>query len=228
MKKTVCIFIHYDSQNLYSEEDLTYIKRISSIFSSVIVLTSNTERVDGIDNVQTICNIANIGYDFGKLETYINSINLQDIEELYVFNNSCLLVRDPIISIEYMKNKNLDFWGYTTSTEETMHIQSYFLYFGNKAIVLLKEFLSKNSPIQNNFSHIDVVKKIELELLKYMYQNKMKCGAYIQAHKLFPHVNSTIIHADKLLVFNPHFPFIKKKVYTFAKTFDKKYLESLI
>lgn len=228
MKKTLCIFIHYDAQNLYSEEDLNYIKKISSIFSSVTVLTSNTNSIDDFNNVETICGMSNIGYDFGKLETYINSINLEDVEEMYVFNNSCLLIRDPTISIEYMKNKNLDFWGYTTSTEETMHIQSYFLYFTNKAARLLREFLLKNSPTENNFSHIEVVRKIELQLLRYMYDNKVKCGAYIQTHKLFPQVNSTIIHADKLLVLNPHFPFIKKKVYTFAKTFDKNYLLSLV
>jgi len=228
MKKTVCIFIHHDSSDSYSSEDLDYIKKISSIFSDVIVLTSNTHPITNIDNIQTKYNIPNIGYDFGKLETYVNSINLEEIEDLYVFNNSCLLVRDPSISIEHMKKRSLDFWGYTTSTEETMHIQSYFLYFSNKSIKLLKEFLSNNSPVKNNFSHIDVVKKIELQLLRYMYDNKVKCGAYMQAHKLFPDINSTIIHADKLLVLNPHFPFIKKKVYTFAKTFDKNYLLSLV
>jgi lipopolysaccharide biosynthesis protein len=228
MKKTVCIFIHYDSEDRYSDEDVEYIKKISSIFSSVIVLTSNTKPISNLSNIQTIFGMSNVGYDFGKLEAYIDSINLQDIEELYLFNNSCLLVRDPFVSIEYMKNKNLDFWGYTTSTEETMHIQSYFLYFKNNALSLLKTFLSNNSPTKNNFSHSDVVRKIELQLLRYMYENKMKCGAYIQAHKLFPQTNSTIIHADKLLVLNPHYPFIKKKVYIFAKTFDKNYLLSLI
>jgi lipopolysaccharide biosynthesis protein len=228
MKKTICIFIHYDSSNSYSSEDIEYIKKISFIFSDVIVLTSNTHPINEIENIKTICNIPNVGYDFGKLETYINSINIEEIENLYLFNNSCLLVRDPNISIEYMKKRDLDFWGYTTSTEETMHIQSYFLYFSNKAIKLLKEFLSNKSPVKNNFSHIDVVKKIELQLLRYMYDNKLKCGAYMQAHKIFPGINSTIIHADKLLVLNPHFPFIKKKVYTFAKTFDKNYLLSLV
>jgi lipopolysaccharide biosynthesis protein len=228
MKKTICIFIHYDLSDLYSSEDLEYIRKISSIFSDVIVLTSNTRPITDIENIKTVCNISNVGYDFGKLETYINSINVEEIEDLYVFNNSCLLARNPSISIEHMKKRNLDFWGYTTSTEQTMHIQSYFLYFSNKAVKLLKEFLLNNSPVKNNFSHIDVVEKIELQLLRYMYDNKIKCGSYIQTHKLFPSINSTIIHADKLLLLNPHFPFIKKKVYTFAKTFDKNYLLSLV
>lgn len=228
MKKTLSIFIHYDSDDSYCDEDIEYIKKISSIFSEVVVLTSNTKPIPNLDNVYTEYNMNNVGYDFGKLEKYINSIELNDVEDIYVFNNSCLLVRDPSFSIEYMRNKNLDFWGYTTSTEETMHIQSYFLYFTNKAAFLLKDFLAKNSPTQNKFSHFDVVRKIELQLLRYMYDNKMKCGAYIQTHKLFPQVNSTIIHADKLLILNPHFPFIKKKVYTFAKTFEKNYLLSLV
>ena len=88
MKKTVCIFIHYDYEDRYSDEDVEYIKKISSIFSSIIVLTSNTKPISNLSNVQTIFGMSNVGYDFGKLEAYIDSINLQDIEELYLFNNS--------------------------------------------------------------------------------------------------------------------------------------------
>ena len=222
-KKTRCLFIHYDPSDSYSEEDKYFINKINLIFPSLVVLTSNTQPVDGVETKK----IQNIGYDFGKLEHYLNSVDLNEIEDLYVFNNSCLLVRDPSVSIEYMKNRDLDFWGYTTSTEVKMHVQSYFLYFSNKSIPLLKQFLKDNSPIKNNFSYTDIVYKIELQLWEYM-SDKVRCGSYIETHKIFPGINSTIIHADKLLALNPHFPFIKKKIYTFSKTFDKDYLLSLV
>lgn len=227
MEKTICIFIHYDSNDLYSEEDINYIKELTKVFSDVIVLTSNTREVTSVESVKTIHNMSNVGFDFGKLETYLNSVEINAIDNLYVFNNSCLLVRDLSDSIELMKKKNYEFWGYTTSTELAMHVQSYFLYFNKNAISVLRNFLKKYSPTKNKYSHNDVVKKIELPLLTYMIENKINCGSYLNTHKLFPYVNSTIFHADKLLILNPHFPFIKKKVYTFAKIFTKEYLLSL-
>lgn len=228
MKKSLCIFIHYDESMTYTKDDMSSLQKISSVFDEVIVLTSNKEKIYNIKNIHTYCNMHNIASDFGKLETFINSIDIDDYEDMYVFNNSCLIVRELETSIQSMKKKYLDFWGYTTSTEHTIHIQSYFLYYSNKAMHLLKEFLNKNSPVNNNLSHKDVIEKIELKLLKYMHNNGMKCGSYMKTHILFPSVNPTIIYADKLLIFNPHFPFIKKKTFTLAKIFDRKYLESLV
>lgn len=221
---TLCVFIHFDSNDLYSDEDLHYIKTLSEIFKSVVVLTSNTKEIPLIPNVHTITSMSNVGFDFGKLETYINTLDLDNYDELYVFNNSCYLVRDPSVSLEFMKTKGFDFWGYTSSQEQAIHVQSYFLYFSRAALQFLKNFLTEYSPTKNNYTHLEVVRRLELPLVHYLSGRKMKCGVYLETHKLFGQSNPTILHADKLLILNPHYPFIKKKVFTEAKSFTKEYL----
>jgi lipopolysaccharide biosynthesis protein len=227
---SICLFVHYDENNLYSQEDIGYIKHLTEIFDKVFLLTSNTNEITELNNskIEYFLNIPNVGYDFGKIQYFLNKFEIQKQSDCYIFNNSTLLVRNLQPSLEHMKNKNLDFWGYTTSKARFFHIQSYFLYFSNQALIEFKNYLNIQDPIGNNFGFEDIVNNIEIKLLKHFSDKKMKCGSYIHTHKLFNDQDSMVFHIDKLLILNPHFPFIKKKLFTKFKTFDKTYLQSLI
>jgi len=227
----LCLFIHYDENHCYTEDDIKYINNLSKNFKTVTILTSNSNKIENYSfdcEIEYILNIPNFGYDFGKIQYFLREKDITNIECCYIFNNSCLLVRDLEPSISYMDSKNLDFWSYTTSLARAFHTQSYFMYFSNPA---LKEFISllrEKDPHGNKYGFEEVVNNLEIQILRHMNLKKFKCGSYLHTHKIFGDKDSTVFHADKLLVLNQYFPFIKKKVFTNFKTFDRKYLESLI
>lgn len=229
-KKAMCLFAHYDKENKYTEDDISYISHLSSIFEEVVVLTGNSGKIenDTLQNVKYVLNIPNRGVDFGKVDYYLQKNNVDKYEQFYIVNNSCILVRDLAPSIEYMETKELDYWGYTTSNELGLHIQSYFYYLNKKGLGVLKEMLSENKPFDNDLSYVEVIRQIEIKMLSYFSSKGLKCGSYIHCHKIKTSKEPNILYyyPDWLLL-NPNFPFIKKRPLALG-VHSREYLESCL
>lgn len=224
--KTLCIFVHFSENNDYSEDDIHYISTLITLFENVVVLSSNDHSPNNL-RCKFQLNIPNYGVDFGKIQWYLNTINVDELEHLYIFNNSCILIRNPKESIAYMEKKNYDFWGYNTSNEsDTLHIQSYFYYFKNHAILEFNNLLNEINPFGNALSYVDVIPKLEIPMLNYMHSKGFNCGVYLQTHLCFPNTNPVLFYIDKILILNVHFPFIKKKSLIPGR-YDRHYLTML-
>lgn len=216
----LCLYAHYDESNVLNEDDLKTLNLLSKEFDKIIIITSNTIH----SNDYEIYFCENKGLDFGKHEWFIKN-NLDAIrkyDNICLTNNSYIGCRDFKHSIEYMNKKTCDWWGYTSSNEIKLHVQSYFLYFKNKSFYSFVDFLFKISPYDNNLSYRSVIDLIELEILDYMSYNGYKADTYLKTHLIFP-TNSTILHADKLLFLNENFPLFKKNSYI-KNTFNKEKL----
>lgn len=230
--KKICIFVHHDEQNQYSQEDIKFINHLLELFEKVVVLTGNDNKpmVEKFKRLECVNNIPNKGYDFGKIQKYIQENSLENYEEFYVFNNSCFLVRDLLPSLQYMQKKDLDFWGYTTSNEGGLHIQSYSYFLNKKCFDVYREYIIEADPHNNDMDYRDVVDNIEIKMLQYLSSKNLKCGSFLHTHKLkaVGNLNPTIRAADILLL-NHNYPFIKKKIFTQLKgLYDLEYLQSLL
>jgi len=228
-KKKICLFCHYDKDGIYSQDDINFISSLSSTFEEVVVLTSNKERVDkkNFSNVKYSLGIPNRGLDFGKVQNFLENNDIDNYDEFYIVNNSCILARDLSPSLKFMQKKGLDFWGYTTSKEIQLHVQTYFYFLNNKAYKEFRKLLNKEDPFGKNLSYDQVIRQIEVNMLSYFNSVGLKCGSYIHSHKIKTNKldNLSFFYPDWLLL-NPHYPFIKKKSIKIG--FERKYLESFL
>ena len=247
-EKSLCFFVHYNKEGEVQERDREFLAHLMNNFTNIVVLTGNkidsfSEEVRSCPTVTIVPEIPNHGYDFGKIEFFIKNFknyNFEDInkyQNYYVFNNSNFMLRDPGPSLERMDAKELDFWGYTTSNDFGLHVQSYFYFMSHKAFEKYSEWVCQIGPFTNKLSIHDVITKMEVKLLKLFLDNNFKCDSYFPTHKLPvhrrpPHGNHSIAIAD-LLLLDRDFPFIKKKAFNFTAIHGKnvikeKYIKYLV
>ncbi|MDO4288418.1 MAG: glycoside hydrolase family 99-like domain-containing protein, partial [Eubacterium sp.] len=100
-KKRIGVFVHYDKNNIISNEDVIYLKACSKFIDNFIFVTNsaleNTELDKIRQYVQKVIIRENEGYDFGAWRDAIFEMDfnkLADYDEMVLLNNSCYLVRD--------------------------------------------------------------------------------------------------------------------------------------
>lgn len=224
------IYIHYDKDNKLSDDDINSITKFSKI-ADKLLLISSCDRLDniGIENIQYFIGIPNNGYDFGKLQYFVeNNASVFDYDEIYVTGDSVIIVRDITPMLDEMRVKKLDFWSSTSSSEIKHHAQPFFSYFTNRCFKSFCLWLSAINPFGRNFGRLDVVHNIELEVYKFLVCHNFECGQYLPLHEL-EGTALVYFNADMILKNYKNYPFIKKKAFgEYAKgKINRKYLEGL-
>lgn len=242
---SLCVYIHYDSENIFSKEDVHFVEHLKRNFSNIKILTGNSddntpeELIDS--KISITYNIPNYGYDFGKLEYFLSegrnaNEDINKYDNFYIFNNSCIIVRDLGPSLEEMDSKKLDFWGYTTNRDEgTIHVQSYFYFLSKKAFNIFEPWLKKHSPFYNKLNMKEVIQKLEVKMMSNLLMNNLKCNSYLQTHKYYGgrihrgfYASNHTIFMPEWLMMNKNFPLIKKKAFTMSEalktSINKEYI----
>ena len=149
MVRRACIIAHYDRDNVVDEYVYYYLSHISNVAEKIVFVTvsqlgeSDLKRMTSM-GVSVICR-NNIGYDFFSYKLGLESINVEDYDEIIVCNDS---VYGPFFDLNTtfskMEKRGCDFWGATDSNEINYHLQSYFLVFKSQVIksLVFKEFWS--------------------------------------------------------------------------------------
>ncbi|HDL8558102.1 TPA: hypothetical protein PXS24_004580, partial [Yersinia enterocolitica] len=124
MNKTnrVCIFAHYDKDNIIDPYVIYYLKKLKEANIDVVfVSVSNILNTELIKPYTiNIINRDNIGYDFMSWQVGLASINdIQQYDELIFCNDSCY---GPLYPLDHILNKftddgNTDFWGITDNIQ---------------------------------------------------------------------------------------------------------------
>lgn len=225
--KKICLYAHYDEDNIFSDDDIKTLNLLSNEFDKIIIISSNTNFDINIKNCEFFY-CKNKGFDFGKHEFFLKK-RLKSIlkyDYICLTNNSYIGCRNFKNSIEKMINKKYDWWGYTSSSEQKLHIQSYFLFFNNQSFKYFYNFLSDVSPYYKNLSHYDIIQRIELQLLNFMNRQNFKHGTFVDAHLLHPEINSTIKYAAEIIFLEKDFPLFKKKAIQ-KKLYTKEFFTNL-
>jgi len=184
-REKLCIFSHFDKDDLIDRYVVYYIESLyNEEFDIIFVSTSTNLLKSERKKIEPFCKDIiikeNIGYDFGAWATAINYFQdeLNLYKQLLLCNDS---VYAPLFSLNKIfndMNGKYDFWGITDSYEIDYHIQSYFMVFDNKIL--------KDKYFQDIWKNYKVFRKkrniilnYELGLSRILLENNFTIGAYI-------------------------------------------------
>ncbi|EPB0637164.1 rhamnan synthesis F family protein [Yersinia enterocolitica] len=203
MNKTnrVCIFAHYDKDNIIDPYVIYYLKKLKEANIDVVfVSVSNILNTELIKPYTiNIINRDNIGYDFMSWQVGLASINdIQQYDELIFCNDSCY---GPLYPLDHILNKftddgNTDFWGITDNIQLGYHIQSYFIAFKSNVFNsdVFKEFINSISVEK---SKEDIVYKYEVGLTKKLHSRGFKSSVLVSYKEILSTIDPKKIYLDK-------------------------------
>ncbi len=223
--KRLCVFAHWDRDNIVDEYVIYYLKALKEVCSTIIFV-SDTDSTDTacLNGIADYCIVKKHGeYDFGSYKRgflYALENNLE-FDELLFANDSCY---GPFYSLSYIFNKmakkKCDWWGLTKNSyglEEREngyfsywfpHIQSYFLLF--KPQVFNSEiFIDFMKNIKSQDDKNKVIIEYEMGLSNILDNNGFKHASYI--NKYSHTQNSTILKWDRMIK-KYKFPFLKTEI----------------
>jgi lipopolysaccharide biosynthesis protein len=217
LKKNLCIFSHFDPQNIIDDYVIYYLNKLAECDCDIIFVSTCMNLTDSeIKKINTICKKIiikkNRGLDFSAYKHGLTTEkDLDKYEKLMLTNDS---IYGPFFDlnniISYGEKRNLDMWGATDSYMIKYHIQSYFIVFSKALFLqpLFKKFWHKvyNLGLKNN-----IIIRYEIGISQYFLKHGFKLGAYCSCPLLENHVNHDPSHHswDKLIL-NEQYPFIKR------------------
>jgi lipopolysaccharide biosynthesis protein len=241
LMKTICFFLHYSPTGnvpLYVEQ---YLKELKAFFDEVWLVSdeNNIQLPEDLKKIK-LFQVKNEGYDFGKFYNCIQTINLDDFNQIACVNDSNVLVSPLAPVFSWAETQDAGFWGLIDSNEKPWfsthinnhHIQSHFVVFNRPAIALLPVFF-KTIDVYNIMNERDpkklrrkVINDWEIGLSQFMMNNGMKGETFIHINDLEKKYARKIQNAT----FNMYgeliaegYPVLKKKV-ILKETNWKRYL----
>ena len=140
----LAIFIHWSKSDRISNHDQNLIHCLASEFDQVLVVcnrngTSNRNHplIDNPENKIQIIERVNEGYDFGGYQDGMLLIRefSDAFSEVLLINNSIFLLKNSLTElIQEVRDSDFDITSITSSSEETFHLQSYFLHFKKRTL----------------------------------------------------------------------------------------------
>jgi hypothetical protein len=189
----LAIFIHWSKSDRISNHDQNLIHCLASEFDQVLVVcnrngTSNRNQpiIDNPDNKIQIIERVNEGYDFGGYKDGMLLIRefSDAFSEVLLINNSIFLLKSSLTELmQDVRDIEFDVTSITSSTEETFHLQSYFLHFKKRTL--------RDSGIWDWFSQLETnsnkratVTSLEIPFSAQMNVLGFTCGAIWNSQQL--------------------------------------------
>lgn len=229
-KNRIAFFVHYDKNNIVSNDDLNNLKSIIPFVDNIYFISNSKLSEYELSKIKSYVTKyitrPNIGYDFSAWRDGLKDFgfdNLEKTDEVILFNNSGTPIYPLNIMFGEMEEKQYDFWGvslFPYSSDGTYlkkdhideHIQSYFMVFSQKVIKsqIFKQFWL-NLPDYENF--IDLISNTESILTNILKQAGYSYGVHLEETKLL----SSYLNNYSIPYSNPYSylmlgsPFLKKK-----------------
>lgn len=139
-------------------------------FTKIRILSSNrsTVRPEHLDKEVELISDKNQGLDFGLWFRELQGPREEEYKEatnILLCNDSCS-IQYPLLGT-YQRMKHHEFWGITSSIDIDLHIQSYFLCFGPRAVQALLDFVKTCKPA-DNCSKYELILRREIALSQYL------------------------------------------------------------
>lgn len=179
----LCIFSHFDANNIIDPYVIFYLKELANNGCNIIfVTTSATLSLSERNKIAPYCEKIiirqNRGRDFGAFKCGIHAIdNIAQYEKVILANDS---VYGPLYDLKeilhYGDNHTLDIWGASDSLQDSYHIQSYFVIFGN-SVVKNPAFLQFFEKVYYLGHRQNIINRYEIGMSKYFLKKGFKLGA---------------------------------------------------
>lgn len=230
MKKRLCIYVTYDSENVIDDFIGYMLQEIKKVCVSLVVVCNSECILQGMSNLQKYADKIffrkNIGYDAGAYKDalcqYLGWDEVNRYDELILANDSFY---GPFFSLENvfwkMEQESADYWGMTRSqagiyegggVSFPSHIQSYFLCFG-EAVLHCAEFWEFWEKFLYPQSLSNAVFSYEVGLNQYLSRLGFR-GAALTDFAELPDIkeneNPYLLYPIELISFS-HVPILKRK-----------------
>ena len=140
----LAIFVHWSKSDRISKHDQNLIHCLASEFDQVLVICNrngtgnrNQPLIDNPDSKIQVIERFNEGYDFGGYQDGMLLIRefSDAFSEVLLINNSIFLLKNSLTElIQEVRDSDFDITSITSSSEETFHLQSYFLHFKKRTL----------------------------------------------------------------------------------------------
>ncbi|SIO93717.1 rhamnan synthesis F family protein [Vibrio spartinae] len=198
--KRLCLFAHYDKDNLIDDYVVFYLEQLVKIECDIIFITvSNVQDFSCIEHLTMKClKRNNIGYDFMSWQKGLELVeNIDDYDQIIFCNDSCY---GPVFPLEEvfstMSHRNLDAWSITDNNQIEYHLQSYFLVF-NRSVFLSDDFNKFIKSIKVESSKEDIVLNYEVGLSRLLLNLGFNISSYISYMDVINDISATHVYKDK-------------------------------
>lgn len=174
--KRACVFAHYDKDGIVDRYVYYYLQKLKLISKEIVFVTVSNISLDDKKHLNeigvTILQRENVGYDFYSYKVGIDYLKDKEYKELILCNDS---VYGPIYSLEsvfvQMEKYNVDFWGITSSSMISIHIQSYFIVFREELLSsdFFYSFWENVKPLEDK---VQIIKMYEIGLTQFFNNKK--------------------------------------------------------
>ena len=140
----LAIFVHWSKSDRISKHDQNLIHCLASEFDQVLVVCNrngtgnrNQPSIDNTDSKVQVIERVNEGYDFGGYQDGMLLIRefSDAFSEVLLINNSIFVLKSSLTElIQEVRDSDFDVTSITSSSEETFHLQSYFLHFKKRTL----------------------------------------------------------------------------------------------
>ena len=226
--KRVCVFAHWDKDNIIDDYVLYYLKALRDVADDIVFVSDSDLAEDEISKLDGFADYVlaqkHGEYDFGSYKRgfFLAKEKGLVFDELIFANDSCYGPFYPLKPIfDKMATKKCDFWGMTRNRYGVSgdsdadsgiikpiyspHIQSYFIVLSKKVFdsSVFTDFLNS---IKKENSKNKIIKNYEIGLSEKLKKAGFRADTYIRKYKFVP--NALSVKWDKL-VLKDGFPFIK-------------------
>lgn len=223
--KRVCIFAHYDRDDIVDDYVIYYLKALQKICATIIFVSDCNLSKEEIKKIEAITDFViakkHGEYEFGSYKRgflYAKELGLE-IDELLLANDSCY---GPFFSLkpifDEMSKKKCDFWGLTSNVYGIRkkndnfqvcykpHIQSYFLVLKANTLSTFEKFVQK---VKKESTKEEIVINYEIGLSLTLKKAGFKSDFYFKCYSNT--YNPVDYKWDKLIV-KYKFPFLKTSI----------------
>ena len=221
----VCIFSSYYKINKVPNYVIFWLEKLKPYFDKIILVT-NSRPINnyalmsklGVDVIE----VKNEGYDFGMWYKVMNDMDMSDIGELCLVNDSTVLFKNIDKMMGDIRHKQADVVGVTDSNQYGYHLQSYFLYFKNSEVVSAMWGLFNENKILHGDINF-VINNYEIKLSNILLEKGFKLDS-IYSYKKYNSENISVLNVKELIA--DGVPMIKKKILLHQyREEDRSYLE---
>jgi lipopolysaccharide biosynthesis protein len=182
--KRLCIFAHYDRDNIVDRYVLNYLQGLRSVAQHIVFVSTSRLTDPDIETLGHLCDSVitreNIGYDFMSWQAGLASIDdIAAYDELIVCNDSVYGPLYPLENVfDTMARQTCDFWGITGHRHRAFHLQSYFIVF-KRHMTDSKPFREFWRSITPEESKATIVEKYEIGLTDGFVKEGFKPATYV-------------------------------------------------
>lgn len=174
------VFAHYDMHNMVDPYVYFYLRQLRKISHTLVfVSTAKLDRKD-LDELALVgCEVIlreNTGYDFMSYKRGLESLEHAAFDEIVICNDS---VYGPFFDLESifssMSSQSCDFWGMTSNTDISYHLQSYFVVFKKNALDS-NAFRAFWQTVTNLDTKEEIIRRYEVGMTRYLLKSGLKAA----------------------------------------------------